>query len=409
MFWQTKKLGDKNYFEILGSGIDKFEGEKSYLSTSSIEKNIIKTPEGKITYQERPSRANMQPRLNSVWFARMKDTIKVYSFTKENKDEINKYILSTGFAGVLCNTNKVLPKYVEKIFLSKWFNGFKNALASDKAIQKSLNNEDIINIKIPLPPLPEQQKIVYILDSIQDAIRTQEKIIEKTKELNKSMMADLFKYGGPSFRKGRKLKKTEIGEIPENWEVVTIKNIGEVVTGTTPSTLVKDYWNGDIPFVTPTDITKKYVENTERYISQKGLQKARLLPKDSILVTCIASIGKISITPKPCISNQQINAIICKENIDNEYIYYVMNHMSDRLKMWAGQTTSPIVKKSLFEKFILPLPKDKNEQREIAEILQTIDQKIEIEQKKKALYEELFRTMLNKLMTGEIRVDNLKL
>jgi len=254
-----------------------------------------------------------------------------------------------------------------------------------------------------------QQKIVYVLDSIQDAIRTQEKIIEKTKELNKSMMADLFKYGGPSFRKGRKLKKTEIGEIPENWEVVTIKNIGEVVTGTTPSTLVKDYWNGDIPFVTPTDITKKYVENTERYISQKGLQKARLLPKDSILVTCIASIGKISITPKPCISNQQINAIICKENIDNEYIYYVMNHMSDRLKMWAGQTTSPIVKKSLFEKFILPLPKDKNEQREIAEILQTIDQKIEIEQKKKALYEELFRTMLNKLMTGEIRVDNLKL
>jgi len=254
-----------------------------------------------------------------------------------------------------------------------------------------------------------QQKIVYVLDSIQDAIRAQEKIIEKTKELNKSMMADLFKYGGPSFRKGRKLKKTEIGEIPENWEVVTIKNIGEVVTGTTPSTLVKDYWNGDIPFVTPTDITKKYVENTERYISQKGLQKARLLPKDSILVTCIASIGKISITPKPCISNQQINAIICKENIDNEYIYYVMNHMSDRLKMWAGQTTSPIVKKSLFEKFILPLPKDKNEQREIAEILQTIDQKIEIEQKKKALYEELFRTMLNKLMTGEIRVDNLKL
>lgn len=265
------------------------------------------------------------------------------------------------------------------------------------------------DLEIPLPPLSEQRKIVYVLDSVQDAIRAQEKIIEKTKELKKSMMTDLFKYGGPSFRKGRKLKKTEIGEIPENWEVVTIKNIGEVVTGTTPSTLVKDYWNGDIPFVTPTDITKKYVENTERYISQKGLQKARLLPKDSVLVTCIASIGKISIAQNPCISNQQINAIICKEDIDNEYIYYVMNHMSDKLKMWAGQTTSPIVKKSLFEKFILPLPKNKNEQREIAEILQTIDQKIEIEQKKKTLYEELFKTMLNKLMTGEIKVDNLKL
>jgi len=89
--------------------------------------------------------------------------------------------------------------------------------------QRIITRKQIESFKIFLPSLPEQQKIVYVLDSIQEAIRTQEKIIEKTKELKKSMMADLFKYGGPSFRKGRKLKKTEIGEIPENWEVVTIK------------------------------------------------------------------------------------------------------------------------------------------------------------------------------------------
>jgi len=64
--WPTKKLGDKEYFEILGSGIEKFEGEKEYLSTSSIEGNKIIAPEGKITYQQKPSRANMQPQLNSV-------------------------------------------------------------------------------------------------------------------------------------------------------------------------------------------------------------------------------------------------------------------------------------------------------------------------------------------------------
>jgi len=281
--------------------------------------------------------------------------------------------------------------------------------AGQGSAQKIITIDQIENFQIPLPSLPIQQKIVKILDTIQGAERVQEKIIEKTKELKKSMMADLFKYGAPSFRKGRKLKKTEIGEIPEDWKVVTVKDIGEVITGTTPSTLVRDYWNGDIPFVTPTDITEKYVKNTERYISQKGLQKARLLPKGSVLVTCIASIGKISIAPKPCISNQQINAIICKKDIDNEYIYYVMSYMSNKLKMWAGQTTSPIVKKSLFEKFTLPLPKNKNEQQKIAEILQTIDQKIEIERKKKELYEELFRTMLNNLMSQEIDVEKLKI
>ena len=220
--WPTKKIGDREYFEILGSGIEKFEGEKEYLSTSSIERNKIISSEGKITYKNRPSRANMQPRLNSVWFARMRNTIKVYSFTEENKDEVDKYILSTGFAGILCNTQKVSPKYLEKIFLSEWFNHLKDSLAGDKAIQKSLNNEDVKFLEIPLPPLPIQQKIVSILDTIQSAIEVQEKMVEKTKELKKSMMAELFKYGAPSFRRGRKLKKTEIGEIPENWKVVRL-------------------------------------------------------------------------------------------------------------------------------------------------------------------------------------------
>ncbi|HPP08755.1 MAG TPA: restriction endonuclease subunit S, partial [bacterium] len=79
---------------------------------------------------------------------------------------------------------------------------------------KSLNFIDI-----PIPPLSVQQKIVEVLDTVQEVIKIQEKIIETTKELKKSLMAELFKYGLPAFRKNRKLKKTEIGEIPEDWKV----------------------------------------------------------------------------------------------------------------------------------------------------------------------------------------------
>ncbi|MCS7180132.1 MAG: restriction endonuclease subunit S, partial [bacterium] len=241
--WTTKKLGDKEYFKILGSGIEKFEGEKEYLSTSSIEGNKIINPAGKITFYNRPFRANMQPKLTSVWFARMMNTIKVYSFTEKNKEEIDKYILSTGFIGIVCNPQKVLPKYLEKVFLSKWFNQTKDSLASDKAIQKSLNNDDIINIEIPIPPLEIQKKIVAILDTIEKAIEIQEKIIEKTKELKKAMMADLFKYGSPSFRKNRRLKKTEIGEIPEDWGVVRVGEVIELINGKRPDFVE----SGDIP------------------------------------------------------------------------------------------------------------------------------------------------------------------
>jgi type I restriction enzyme S subunit len=100
--------------------------------------------------------------------------------------------------------------------------GAQIALMGSGTAQKVITINQISEFEIPLPPLPIQQKIVKILDTIQEAVEVQEKIIEKTKELKKSLMAELFKYGAPSFRKGRKLKKTEIGEIPEDWEVVRL-------------------------------------------------------------------------------------------------------------------------------------------------------------------------------------------
>jgi type I restriction enzyme, S subunit len=276
---------------------------------------------------------------------------------------------------------------------------------------RHLQKKEFLNLEIPIPPLSVQQKIVKILDTIQEAIDIQEKIIEKTKELKKSLMAELFKYGAPSFRKGRKLKKTEIGEIPENWEVVRIKDVGSVITGTTPSTSVKEFWDGDIPFVTPSDFKNDsvYVYQTGRKVTSAGAQKGRIIPKNSILVVCIGStLGKIALSYEECITNQQINAIICENfKVNPFFVYYFLLKNQGLLKAYAGTTTKPIVKKSLFETFLIPLP-SLLEQQEIAEILQTIDQKIEIEKRKKELYEELFKTMLNKIMNQEIDVEKIE-
>jgi type I restriction enzyme, S subunit len=276
---------------------------------------------------------------------------------------------------------------------------------------RHLQKKEFLNLEIPIPPLSVQQKIVKILDTIQEAIDIQEKIIEKTKELKKSLMAELFKYGAPSFRKGRKLMKTEIGEIPEDWEVVRIKDVGSVITGTTPSTSVKEFWDGDIPFVTPSDFKNDsvYVYQTGRKVTSAGAQKGRIIPKNSILVVCIGStLGKIALSYEECITNQQINAIICENfKVNPFFVYYFLLKNQGLLKAYAGTTTKPIVKKSLFETFLIPLP-SLLEQREIAEILQTIDQKIEIEKKKKELYEELFKTMLNKIMNQEIDVEKIE-
>jgi type I restriction enzyme S subunit len=430
--WQTKKLGDKEYFEILGSGIEKFEGEKEYLSTSSIEGNKIIAPEGKITYQQRPSRANMQPQLNSVWFARMINTIKVYSFTEANKDEIDKYILSTGFAGILCNPEKVDPRYLEKIFLSKWFNDLKDSLASDKAIQKSLNNDDIANLEIPLPPLPIQQKIVKILDTIQSAVEIQEKIIEKTKELKKSLMNLLFHYGLAGLRVkelassrvgeltsseieklGLKLKKTEIGEIPENWEVVRLGEYFEFKNGINfkkeqkgKGTLVLDVLNMYTESLHP-NLNEIYrVEGSfseEYYLKQGDILFVRSSLKQEGVGWCAVFPG---FSEPVLFCGFLIRARPKTEKTDSNFFVYLFRteNFRNQIISQSGVVTITNLSQSILSNLLIPLP-PLPEQQEIAEILQTIDQKIEIEKKKKELYHELFKTLLNKIMNQEIDVN----
>jgi len=212
------------------------------------------------------------------------------------------------------------------------------------------------------------------------------------------------------FYKETSFQDSSIGKIPKDWKIKTTKELGEVVTGITPSTLVEEYWNGDCPFVTPTDITeKKYVEKTERKVSAKGLEKGRLIPKDSVLVTCIASIGKMALAFENCLTNQQINAIICEDEVNPHYVYYAEGFRASVLESWAGKTTSPIIKKSLFEKFPIPIPTSLSEQRQIVEVLDVVDSAIELADKVIAKTERLKKGLMQQLLTrgiGHIEYKN---
>jgi len=174
-------------------------------------------------------------------------------------------------------------------------------------------------------------------------------------------------------------KNTEIGKIPEEWKVVKIKDIGKVLTGKTPSTSNSMYWNGNFPFITPVDIKEaKYVYETERHVSPQGAQQiGHILPKDTVLVVCIGStIGKTGVTYTKSVTNQQINAIICNDKTNSHYVYYALSFRTEFLKSFSGVAAVPIIKKSLFEHFSIPLP-PLPEQKKIAEILSTVDRAIE--------------------------------
>jgi len=192
-------------------------------------------------------------------------------------------------------------------------------------------------------------------------------------------------------------KKSEMGEMPEEWGVSKISSLGKVVTGKTPSTKNRSFWNGNIPFVTPTDIIENRVqERTARKVTQLGLEESSEIPPNSLMVTCIASIGKNAISKERCCTNQQINTVIPKPNVSIEYLYYYMEYIKPKLELLAGKTAVPILNKTEFESLRVPLP-PLPEQKKIASVLSTVDAAIEktseiieqAKQLKKGLMQEL--------------------
>jgi len=280
-----------------------------------------------------------------------------------------------------------------------------------QSTQKNLTLEIVKSFEIPLPPLPIQQKIVKILDTIQSAVDIQEKIIEKTKELKKSLMAELFKYGAPSFRKGRKLKKTEIGEIPEDWEVVRLGDVCNTATGGTPSRSKEEYFNGNILWVKSGEIDDNIIFDTEEKITEEGLNKSsiRIFPKNTLLIAMYgATAGKTALLGREASINQAVCAILPRsQKINIHFLRYFIIQFREKLLSERYGGAQPNLNQFIIQNFKISLP-PLPEQQEIAEILQTIDQKIEIEKRKKELYEELFKTMLNKIMNQEIDVEKIE-
>lgn len=167
-----------------------------------------------------------------------------------------------------------------------------------------------------------------------------------------------------------------------NLSEVQIKDLGTIITGTTPSKENKNYWNGGtIAWITPTDINYgRDISNSITSLTKEGLKKGRFVPKNSILVTCIASIGKNAVIKVDGSCNQQINAIITNNNFNSNYIYYLMEYISPYLQSIAGTSATAIVNKETFERIKVKVH-NYNDQNRIDKYLSSVETKILLEDK----------------------------
>ncbi|MFH1311434.1 MAG: restriction endonuclease subunit S [Nanoarchaeota archaeon] len=161
------------------------------------------------------------------------------------------------------------------------------------------------------------------------------------------------------------------------WKDFKIEDLGEIITGNTPSKSEPENYGDKTPWVKPPNLDiEKYLFETEDYLSEIGTKKARILPKGTVLVSCIGNIGKIAIAGRKMCTNQQINSIVPNNNISGEFLYYAIKKFQKRLEDKATKAVVQLLNKTEFSKVEIPIPilsdgtPDRKKQEEIVSILE---------------------------------------
>ena len=297
---------------------------------------------------------------------------------------------------VRTNSEILLPYFLSSLSASYYGKSYFLSCAKRSTNLASINSTQLKEFPILLPPLPEQQKIAKILTTWDKAISTTERLIDNSKQQKKALMQQLLT--------GKKRLLDKNGKPFEGeWINLKVEEIGEIVTGSTPPKNDPTNYGNDISWATADDFKQKYIFNTNVKLSLSGAKKARLVPKGSVLVTCIASIGKNAIADEQLATNQQINSVVVNKQHSNEFFYYLIGFYKHKLVAWAGTTAVPILNKTSFGKLSFNFP-PLEEQQKIAAVLTNADKEIELLEQQLADLQQEKKALMQVLLTGKVRV-----
>jgi len=357
----------------------------------------------------------------------------VKNFIKVNEDDIvfiwdgsNAGDVFTGLSGALASTMiKIDPEgNINKKFLYYYLKT-KFLLFNTKTTGSTIphvNKNLFYNLPVSLPPLPEQQKIASILSTVQNAKEKTEAVINAAKDLKRSMMKHLFTYGpvSPQDAENVPLKESEIGMVPEEWEVSTFEEISKIITdyvanGSFASLKENVEYKNEENYAILLRLLdySNHFKGPFVYITESAynfLSKTKLKVNDIILSNVGARLGTVFRVPdlnKPMSLGP--NAVLIQTKFSDDFYYYYLSSDYGQKAIWsiATKTAQPKFNKTDLRNLKVPLPPF-SEQQKIASILSTIDQKIETEENVKKALEDLFKTLLHNLMTAKIRVNHLE-
>lgn len=273
-------------------------------------------------------------------------------------------------------------------------NGSQQKELSKRAQGKSvvhLHNSDLKEVNLFYTSLPEQTAIGSFFQDIDQFISLQQRKLEMLKEQKKTYLKLLF----PA--KGQTKPDLRFVGFEDEWKEVKLGEIGEIQTGNTPPTNEEDnYEKNGFPWVTPTDINSLVLHTTSKQLSEVGKSKARIAKSGSILVTCIASIGKNTLVRTDSAFNQQINSLTPSEKYSSYFLLTQSEIWSRYMLSIAGAGTMQIINKSDFSNIKAMVP-TLPEQEAIGSFFQDLDKAIAKQEEKVNQLKESKQTLLRKM------------
>ena len=310
----------------------------------------------------------------------------------------DKYIFNQRSLRIIPNKNEAIPLFLYYLINSDIFrDSLKPHIQGNTQVY--INPPAVMSIPIVLPPIVEQQVIASVLSDFDEHIDNLMKLIEKKKAIRDGALEDLISG------------KSRVDGFDGDWKEATIDSITKtIITGGTPSTLIDEYWGGDIPWLSSTEIHQKMITKATKNITDSGLNNssAKIAPQNSVLIA-LAGQGKTRGTAGflgfPMALNQSLAALVPSEETDPKFLFYLIESMYQELReVSSGDGGRGGLNKRLIRSIAVNVPKEKVEQEAIGQILTSIDEEIEALEIEKEKIIQIREGAMDDLLTGRVRL-----
>ena len=401
----------------------------NYLDTGSITQNLVSSIQRLTPGVDKiPTRARRKVEQGDIVYSTVRPNQKHYGVIKDIPDN---FLASTGFAVIRAKQGVADTGFIYYFLTQAHIVEYLHIIAEESVTAyPAIRPSDIERLELSLPPLPTQRAIARVLGAFDDKIALNAKMNATLEAMARALFRAWFvdfepvraKQAG-RWRRGEtlpgmpaalydlfpsELTATELGDAPVGWQARALGEIGDIITGKTPSTRNPRFYGNDVPFLKIPDMRNKmYVAKTATMLSNQGAvsQPKKALPAGSVSVSCIATPGLVVLNHRETHTNQQINSIVPYADWVSKYLYWACKHISNEIMIrGSGGTVFVNLNKSNFSTITILYPKD--------EVIQAFDElatpfhdAILSNEKQSLTLAAMRDTLLPRLLSGEVRVE----